>query len=378
LGSPYYRSALASTHPVTLIPGDGIGPEVVQAARTVLDAAGASFEWDVQHAGAGAYEREGTALPQRVVESIRETGAALKGPTTTPIGAGFRSPSVELRRVLDLYAGVRPCRAYPGPGEAAGVDLVIVRMNHEDLYAGIEYDAGSPSAGEVRRLIERSKGVRLGDDAGISIKPLSRSGARRVAVLAFGYAHSHGRERVTAVHKASVMRATDGVFLEAVREVAAAHPEIRYEEELVDTACHHVVARPERFDVLVMPTLYGDVMSDLCAALVGGLGMAPGANLGDSCAVFEAVHGSAPKYAGQGRANPMALMLSGVMLLRHLNETEAAARLESAIADVIRTGRSVTFDLKRRRDDAGAASTAEVAEAVVASMEARREDPPER
>lgn len=353
---------------VTAIPGDGIGPEVLAAARRVLAATGVAFEWDVQDAGADVARQEGTPLPDRVVASIRRTRLALKGPTATPAGSGFRSINLALRREFDLYAGIRPCVAYGGvPTTHPRMNIVIVRMNLEDLYAGIEYHRSGEATARLRDFIRDTEGSALGADVGVSIKPISASGARRVARAAFEYARANARSKVTAVHKASVMRATDGLFLEAVREVAGEYPDIAFDDRLVDTACAELVRRPADLDVLVLPTLYGDIVSDLGAALVGGLGMAPGANVGDDCAVFEAVHGSAPRHAGRNRANPTALMLSGAMLLRHAGEGEAAARLEAAIARVIAEGRAVTSDLKPRRDPT-AAGTAAYADAVAAAL----------
>lgn len=353
-------------HHVTMIPGDGIGPEVCDAARRVLEATGVGLEWDAHDLGAESYARAGPPLLERVLASVRERGVALKGPIATPSGTGFRSINVALRTELDLYAGIRPCRAYPGvPTPFPETDLVVVRMNHEDLYAGIEYGRDEQAAAQLRRLVRESRGVELSDDTGISLKPLSASASARVAHAAFEYARAYGRRKVTAVHKATVMRCTDGLFLEACREVAAAYPDIMFDDRLVDSVCHQLVSRPAECDVLLLPTMYGDIVSDLGAGMVGGLGMAPGANVGDEAAVFEAVHGSAPRHAGHGRANPFGLMLSGVMLLRHLGEQQAASRLEQAISEVVRERKTVTYDLKRPRDDTSAASTAEVAQAVV-------------
>jgi isocitrate dehydrogenase (NAD+) len=357
-------------HRVTLIPGDGIGPEVAAAAVRVLDAAGPEIEWDRRDAGAGAFERSGEALPEATVESIRERGVALKGPTGTPKGGGFRSANVELRRRLDLYAGVRPCRAFDGVRTPSpGADFVIVRMNHEDLYEGIEFPCGDAATARLRDLIAEARGVRLGDDAGISIKPLSVSATARVARVALGYARANGRRRVTVVHKATVMRATDGLFLETAGEVAAREfPEVELDDLSVDTFCNRLVGRTAEFDVVLLPIMYGDIASDLGAALIGGLGMAAGANLGDECAVFEPVHGTVPARAGTGRANPLATVLSGAMMLRHLGEGAAADRVEGAVAGLVGEGRTVTYDLRPAPDDPGAASTAEVATALVARL----------
>jgi isocitrate dehydrogenase (NAD+) len=351
------------TNRVTLIPGDGIGPEVCDAARRAVEATGVAIEWDVQEFGADAYRREGQALLERVIASVRERGVALKGPTSTPSGSSFRSINIALRRDLDLYAGVRPSRALPGVATPfPQTDVVVVRMNTEDLYAGIEYDRDDDTATTLRGIVTGTRGIDLPEDTGISLKPLSRTAAVRVARAAFEYARANGRRRVTAVHKATVMRATDGLFLEACAEVAAGYKDVEFDERLVDNACAKLVMRPQDCDVLVMPMLYGDIVSDVAAGMVGGLGVAPGANVGDEAAVFEAVHGSAPRHAGHNRANPFALMLSGAMLLQHLGEGKAASRLESAIADVTREGKTLTYDIAR---DAQPATTSEVAQAVV-------------
>jgi isocitrate dehydrogenase (NAD+) len=356
-------------HRVTLIPGDGIGPEVTEAARRALDATGVALEWDRQDAGYETWEREGTPLPDRVINSIRERRVALKGPTKTPVG-GFRPINMPLRAQFDLYAGIRPCKAYPGvPTRYPETDIAIVRMTQEDLYAGVEYGRGDAATRELRDLIARTTGTVLPDDSGVTIKWLSSTASRRLVTRAFAYAAEHGRRKVTAVHKANVMKESDGVFLEAAREVAAAHPEMEFDDRRVDSLCCELALHPGEFDVLVMPLFYGDVVSDLGAGLVGGLGMAPGVNLGDDCAIFEAVHGTAPKHAGHNRANPTALMLSGVMMLRHLAETGAADALERAIADVLREGRTVTYDLKPSRSDPTAAATSDFADAVIAKLE---------
>ena len=353
------------THAVTLIPGDGIGPEVCTAARRTIEATGVAIEWDVQEFGADAYRREGQGLLERVIASVRERGVALKGPTSTPSG-GFRSINIALRRDLDLYAGVRPCRALPGIATPfPDTDVVVVRMNTEDLYAGIEYGREDEPTGALRELVADSRGTDLPPDSGISLKPLSYGASARVARTAFEYARAYRRGRVTAVHKATVMRATDGLFLEACREVAADYTDVGFDDRLVDNACAKLVMQPEECDVLVMPMMYGDIVSDVGAGLIGGLGVAPGVNLGDNAAVFEAVHGSAPRHAGHDRANPFAAMLSGAMMLRHLDEPDAAQRLEDAIAHLTREGRTLTYDLAR---DHPPASTSEVAQAVVEKL----------
>jgi isocitrate dehydrogenase (NAD+) len=358
---------------VTLIPGDGTGPELTEATRRVLEATGVEFDWDLREAGADVMEKYGgNPLPAEVLEAIRETGVALKGPITTPVGGGFRSVNVALRKSLDLYGQVRPCKTYPGVRTRFDdVDLIIVRENTEDLYAGIEYEEGSP---EARELIEwiNAHGDRLAhDDAGISIKPISITGTRRIVQFAFDYARRNGRHKVTAVHKANIMKFSDGLFLRVAQEVAAENDDIEFDDRIVDNMCMQLVQRPEEYDVLVLPNLYGDVLSDLCAGMIGGLGLAPGGNFGESIAIFEPTHGSAPKYAGQNKVNPMAQMLSGMLMLRHLDEREAAANLERAIAEVIAEGRSVTYDMKPTRSDPTAVGTSQVADAIIDKLGVR-------
>jgi isocitrate dehydrogenase (NAD+) len=360
-------------HRVTLIPGDGTGPELTEATRRVLEATGVEFDWDVREAGADVMERYGgNPLPDEVLDAIRETGVALKGPITTPVGGGFRSVNVALRKSLDLYAQVRPCKTYPGVRTRfEDVDLIVVRENTEDLYAGIEYEQGTE---EVHELIEwiKSKGGKLAhEDAGISIKPISITGTRRIVQFAFDHARRNGRRKVTAVHKANIMKFSDGLYLHVAREVAEENDDIEFDDRIVDNMCMQLVQRPEEYDVLVLPNLYGDVLSDLCAGMIGGLGLAPGANFGEGIAIFEPTHGSAPKYAGQNKVNPMAQMLSGMLMLRHLEEQEAADSLEQAIAEVIREGKSVTYDMKPRRDDPTAVGTSEVADALIEKLGAR-------
>ncbi len=355
------------THNVTLIPGDGTGPEIATATRRVLEATGVQFNWDVQDAGADiAHEHGGNPLPDGVIDSIRRSKVAIKGPITTPIGTGFRSVNVALRKTLDLYACVRPCKTYAGVrSRYDAIDLVIVRENTEDLYAGIEFEEGTERCAEVSRLIERLQGAHVRPDSGISIKPISIMGSERIARFAFDYARSEGRSKVTAVHKANIMKHTDGLFLRVCREVAAQYPDIEFEDRIVDNMCMQLVQKPELYDVLLCPNLYGDILSDLCAGLVGGLGVAPGANFGTEAALFEPTHGSAPRYAGMNRVNPSAMMLSGVLMLRHLGEREAADRLEAAIAGVIAEGKDVTYDLKPERDDPTAVGTSEMADAII-------------
>jgi isocitrate dehydrogenase (NAD+) len=360
-------------HEVTLIPGDGTGPELSEATRRVLEATGVEFDWDVQQAGADVMDQfGGNPLPEPTLDSIRRTGVAIKGPITTPVGSGFRSVNVGLRKALDLYAQVRPCKTYEGVRTRfEDVDLVIVRENTEDLYAGIEYEQGQPETIELIEWIESKGGTLRHGDAGISIKPLSVSGTRRVVQFAFDYARRNGRRKVTAVHKANIMKFTDGLYLQVAREVAEENPDIKFDDRIVDNMCMQLVQRPDEYDVLVLPNLYGDIVSDLAAGMIGGLGMAPGANFGEQAAIFEPTHGSAPKYAGRNKVNPMAMMLSGMLMLRHLDEREAADRLESAIADVIREGASVTYDMKPSRDDPTAVGTSEVADAIIDKMGAR-------
>jgi isocitrate dehydrogenase (NAD+) len=360
-------------HRVTLIPGDGTGPELTEATRRVLEATGVEFDWDVQHAGTDVMaEHGGNPLPAHVLDSIRRNGVALKGPITTPVGGGFRSVNVGLRKELDLYAQVRPCKSYEGVrSRFDDVDLIVVRENTEDLYAGIEFEQGTPDAEALIDWIE-SKGGRLRwRDAGISIKPISVSGTRRIFEFAFDFARRNGRGKITAVHKANIMKFSDGLWLRVAREVAEENTDIEFDDRIVDNMCMQLVQRPEEYDVLVLPNLYGDVLSDLCAGMIGGLGMAPGANFGERVAVFEPTHGSAPKYRGQNKVNPTAEMLSGVLMLRHLGEREAADRLESAIAEVIREGRSVTYDMKPTRDDPTAVGTSDVADAIIDKLGAR-------
>jgi isocitrate dehydrogenase (NAD+) len=360
-------------HKVILIPGDGTGPELTEATRRVLEATGVEFDWDAREAGADVMERHGgNPLPDEVLDAIRETGVALKGPITTPVGGGFRSVNVALRKSLDLYGQVRPCKTYPGVRTRfEDVDLIIVRENTEDLYAGIEYEEGSAEANELIEWIKAKGGKLAHDDAGISIKPISITGTRRIVQFAFDYARRNGRRKVTAVHKANIMKFSDGLYLRVAREVADENDDIQFDDRIVDNMCMQLVQRPEEYDVLVLPNLYGDVVSDLCAGMIGGLGLAPGGNFGEGIAIFEPTHGSAPKYAGQNKVNPMAQMLSGMLMLRHLEEQEAADSLEQAIADVIREGKSVTYDMKPRRDDPTAVGTSQVADAIIEKLGVR-------
>ena len=358
-------------HRVTLIPGDGIGPELTEATRRVLEATGVQFEWDVQEAGADVMEAYGgNPLPPATLDSVRRNGVALKGPITTPIGEGFRSVNVGLRKELDLYAQVRPCKTYPGVRTRYDdVDLQIIRETTEDIYAGIEFEEGTPEARELIAWLE-AHGERLPKpDSGISIKPISVTGTRRVFEFAFDYARRMGRRKITAVHKANIMKFTDGLWLRVARAVAEENPDVEFDDRIADNMCMQLVQHPEDYDVMVLPNLYGDIISDLAAGLIGGLGVAPGANYGDRVAVFEPTHGSAPKYAGLNKANPIAQMLSGMLMLRHLDEPEAADRLESAVAELIREGKSVTYDMKPDRNDPTAVGTSDVADALIEKLE---------
>jgi len=328
---------------ITLIPGDGIGPDITAATLRVMEATGIKFDWEEKNAGEGAISKYGTPLPQEVIDSIKRNKIALKGPLTTPIGTGFRSVNVALRKELDLYANVRPTRTFKGvKSRYENIDLVVVRENTEDLYAGIEH--------------------MVGEDAAESIKIITRKGSERIARFAFDYAVKAGRKKVTAVHKANIMKCTDGLFLECARKISQEFPEIEFEDRLVDNMCMQLVQKPELYDVMVMPNLYGDIVSDLCAGLVGGLGMAPGANIGELAAIFEPVHGSAPKYAGMDKVNPSSMILSGVLMLEYMGEKEAADRVLKAVKEVIAEGKTVTYDL------GGTAKTSEMAEAIVARM----------
>ena len=356
---------------VTFIPGDGVGPELSEATRRVLEATGVEFDWDWQDAGAEVMDTYGTPLPDHVLESIKANKIAIKGPITTPVGTGFRSVNVALRKELDLFACLRPCKSYEGiPGAVPDVDIVIVRENHEDLYAGIEFEEGSEDARKVIDFLNAIQPTQIRADSGISIKPISIFGTERIVRFAFDYARANGRKTVTAVHKSNIMKFSDGLFLHTAEDIAKGYDDVAFQERIVDNLCMQLVKRPQEYDTLVLPNLYGDIVSDLCAGLVGGLGVAPGANIGDEVAVFEATHGSAPKYKGMNKVNPMALMLSGVMMLRYLKEIEAADRLESAIAAVVKEGKDVTYDLKPTRDDPTAVGTSQVADAIITKMNA--------
>jgi isocitrate dehydrogenase (NAD+) len=357
-------------HTITLIPGDGVGPEVSEAARRAIDATGVDIEWEVHDAGLDVMEKHGQPMPEHVLASIRKNKVAIKGPLTTPIGKGIRSVNVALRKELDLYALVRPCKSYPGVrSKYDSIDLVIVRENTEDLYAGIEFAEGETDTLELIDTVNRLAGKDIRRDSGISIKPISIFGTERVFRFAFNWARANQRTKVTAVHKANIMKHTDGLWLRVAEQVAGEFPDVEFEDRIVDNMAMQLVQKPELYDVMVMPNLYGDILSDLCAGLIGGLGLAPGANMGDDIAVFEATHGSAPKYAGLNKTNPMAMMFSGVLMLRHIGEEDAARRLEAALAEVIHEGTSVTYDMKPNRDDPTAVGTSQVADAVVAKLQ---------
>jgi len=348
-----------------------VGPEICEAAVRVIEATGVEFDWDVQQAGEAAIAEFGTPLPEHVLASIRKNKVALKGPITTPIGSGFRSVNVALRQELDLYALVRPIKAYKGARNLRDdLDFVIVRENTEDIYAGLEFERGTADCDHLIAEISGLLKKKIRPDSGLSIKAISVSGSRRIVEYAFDYARKNKRRKVTAVHKANIMKHTDGLFLAVARQVAALNPDIEFEDRIVDNMCMQLVLRPKEYDVLCCPNLYGDIISDLGAGMIGGLGLAPGANIGTNGAVFEATHGSAPKYAGQNKVNPMAVMLSGVLMLRHLDEAEAADALEGAIARVIEIGKDVTYDLKEKRGDPTSVGTSQVADAIVAQLKA--------
>jgi len=358
-------------HKVTMIPGDGVGPELSEATMRALDATGVGFEWEVLQAGENVMEEYGTPLPDNVLESIRRNKVAIKGPITTPVGKGFRSVNVALRKELDLYALFRPCKSYPGVrSRYTDIDILMVRENTEDIYMGIEFEEGTEECKRMIEEISAAAGKSIRPDSGLSIKPISIFGTRRVVKSAFEYARANGRNQVTAIHKANIMKFTDGLWLRVAQEVAKDYPDIEFQDRIVDNMCMQLVQVPEKYDMLVLPNLYGDIVSDLGAGLIGGLGLAPGANMGDEIAVFEATHGSAPKYAGQNKMNPMAMLLSGVMMLRHLKEPEAARRLEQAIASVIAEGKSVTYDMKPDRSDPTAVGTSQVADAIIDRIQA--------
>ncbi|MBS3973854.1 MAG: isocitrate/isopropylmalate dehydrogenase family protein [Actinobacteria bacterium] len=360
-------------HTVTVIPGDGIGPELTQAMIRVVEATGVDIEWEFAYAGTDVMAEYGTPLPDEVLESVRKNKVAIKGPITTPVGTGFRSVNVALRKELDLYACLRPAFSIPGSGARfEDIDLVIVRENTEDLYAGVEFEQGSQDAADLIRFAEERGAGKIRPDSGLSIKPISITGTRRIVKFAFDYAIANGRKKITAVHKANILKHSDGLFLKVAREVAQEYSDsgIEFEDYIVDATCMQLVLHPKWWDVLVLPNLYGDIVSDLSAGLVGGLGIAPGANIGTECALFEPVHGSAPKYAGKNMANPTAQILSATLMLRHLGESDAADRLLGAVYEVIGAGEKVTYDIRRSRygNTDGAVGTQEYADALIEAM----------
>ena len=360
-----------ATYTVTLIPGDGIGPEVTEATRRVLESTGIGFNWDYQEAGMIAQEKFGDTLPEMTLDSIRKNKTGLKGPITTPIGGGFRSVNVGLRQALGLYANLRPGKTIPGVQAAfRDIDLVIVRENMEDTYAGIEFDTNTPESAAIIGAINAKSKKKVDESAAISIKVITPDGSRRIAKYAYEYARANGRKKVTIVHKANIMKFTDGLFLRVALEVAADYPDIETNDRIVDNMCMQLMQKPELYDVLVMPNLYGDIVSDLVAGMIGGLGVAPGGNIGDGVAVFEPIHGSAPTHAGKNEANPVAMILSGALMLRHLGEQPSAKKVEDAVAAVIFEGDRVTYDLRADRDPAKAAGTSQMADSIIERIQA--------
>jgi isocitrate dehydrogenase (NAD+) len=361
-----FKKGIQMKHRITLIPGDGTGPEITEATVRVVEATGAQIEWDIVNAGAEVYEKDGTVLPEAVLNSLKKNRVGIKGPITTPVGTGFRSVNVAIRKIFNLYACVRPCKSYAGvKSRYSNIDLVVIRENTEDLYAGIEFEKGDPVTGELIDFITEKTGNSIRTDSGISIKPISETGSDRIVRFAFEYAKKNGRKKVTGIHKANIMKFSDGLFLKVFREVAEDYPDIIAEDRIVDNMCMQLVQKPEIYDVLVLPNLYGDILSDLAAGLVGGLGVAPGGNIGDEIALFEPTHGSAPRYKGKNKVNPTAMMLSAVLMLRHIGETGKADILEKAIAENIAEKKYVTYDLKEDRNDPTAVGTREFADAVV-------------
>src|SRR3989338_1230807 len=357
-------------HKITLIPGDGTGPEIAIAMKRCVEATGVKIEWDIQEAGDDFFKKKGPPLPQRVIDSIKENKVAIKAPITTPVASGYRSINVALRKELDLYQNIRPVKYYNGvQSKYENIDIVIFRENTDDLYVGIEFEQGKPNTLELIKKIKEFNKQVISDDSGISIKPISIFKTKRIVEAAFKYAIKHGRKKITVVHKANIMKHTDGLFLNTAREVANSYPGIEFEDRIVDNMAMQLVQKPEQYDVLVLPNLYGDIISDLCAGLIGGLGVAPGANIGNEYAIFEAVHGSAPKYKGLNKVNPTALILSAVLMLRHINEEKASNILEEAVADVIKEGKYVTYDLKKGRNDSTAVGTSEMADAIIGRIE---------
>lgn len=357
-------------HRITLIPGDGVGPEITEATKKCIKATGVEIDWEILDAGENVIEKYGTPLPKHVLESIKKNKVALKGPITTPVGKGFRSVNVALRKELNLYACLRPYKSYKGVrSRYEDVDLVVVRENTEDLYAGIEFRRDSKEAKELIDVIKKLKRAEIREDSGISIKPISESASRRIVKFAFEYALKNKRKKVTAVHKANIMKYSDGLFLDTAREVAKEYEgRIAFEDRIVDNMAMQLIQKPEIYDVLVLPNLYGDIISDLCAGLVGGLGVAPGANIGDEMAIFEPTHGSAPKYKGMNKVNPCGMILSSVLMLKYIGEDKVAKRLEDAVATVIAQGKYVTYDLKSAPDDPTAVGTSQMTEAIIEKM----------
>ncbi|MEE8360483.1 MAG: isocitrate/isopropylmalate dehydrogenase family protein [Candidatus Omnitrophota bacterium] len=357
-------------HKITLIPGDGIGPEITEATKRCLEATGVDIEWDIVHAGIDVMEKEKTPLPNNVLESIKKNKVALKGPITTPIGTGFRSVNVALRQTLDLFACVRPCKLYAGVKSRYNkIDLVVLRENTEDLYAGIEFDKGKKETLKLIDDISTLSKKTIRSDSAITIKPISKTASERIIDFAFKYAIANNRKKLTLVHKANIMKFTDGLFLKIGQEVAKRYEgKVEFEDRIVDNMAMQLVQKPENYDCMVLPNLYGDIISDLCAGLVGGLGVTPGANIGDDIALFEPTHGSAPKYKGKNKVNPCAMILSGVLMLNHIKETDAAKRLEEAVASVINEGKNVTYDLRVRPDDPKASSTSGMADAIIEKL----------
>lgn len=358
-----------ANYQISLLPGDGIGPEVAEATRRVLDATGVGFDWEVCAAGLDAFESTGELLPEATLDSIRRNGVGLKGPITTPVGTGFRSVNVALRQELDLYSNIRPGKSIKGVQSVfEDIDLVIVRENTEDTYAGVEFDTETAEAAEVISTINANSKKQVPANAAISIKMITPEASKRIVEYAFDYARANNRKKVTAVHKANIMKFSDGLFLRVAEEVAKSYPDIQFEDRIVDNMCMQLIQKPEFYDVLVMPNLYGDIVSDLVAGMIGGLGVAPGGNIGLNAAVFEPIHGSAPAHAGKNVANPVAMLLSGALMLRHLNEQDAAERVENAVAEVIGKGEHVTYDLRADRDQSKAAGTREMADAIIAAL----------
>jgi isocitrate dehydrogenase (NAD+) len=359
-------------HTVTLIPGDGIGPEITTAMRRVVDATGVDIEWEVVEAGADVMDKYGTPLPDHVIESVKKNKVAIKGPVTTPVGTGFRSVNVALRKALDLYTNLRPAFSMPGTGARyEDIDIVIVRENTEDLYAGVEFEEGKPETLELIKFVEEHGAGTIRPDSGISLKPISITGSERIVRWAFEYALANNRKKVTAVHKANILKYSDGLYLDVARKVAAEYEgRIEFEDRIVDMTCMGLVLYPEQFDVVVLPNLYGDIVSDLAAGLIGGLGIAPGANIGAECAVFEPVHGSAPKYTGKDMANPTAEILTAVLMLQHIGEREAAEKILAGVKQVLAEGVNVTYDIKRTNTGSteGSVGTQAYADAIIATF----------